>query len=406
MTTLLRGLSAGLLVIGVAAVGSLPADLVAQDKTKKDPPPAKKVDDKAADELRQRSVGIGTSDGLSLQGYWFKGVAVDKVRPDAVLMFPAPGNKVNETWIALASELSKKNFSVLLFDWRGLGMNEPAQAGSRILEDKSKFWAESYNRQLLISSRAMIEDKGLDFKQITARSNAGIRYRDFILNDLQGARFFLDRKNDDKDCNTNRVWVVTEKDGGQLALAFIAAEFRRNSVYTPKANIGDTERQFKAAGKDYVGLTVLSPGPGSGQFSATASAVFRNAFANMNGQTQREARDHLEHRLAMVLEFGKKEGPSGARGLLSQVGAGGNDEELRRNFKYLREVDNSKAAKAVTGIDLIDPMDTLGGKADIVKVMVEVSKDRQNFGKDATDREASKMTLVPRIPQIEDLGRR
>jgi hypothetical protein len=411
MTTLLRGLLAGLLVIGLTAVGSAPGEARAQAKKDpaKDPPKtpvAKKPEDKgAADDLRNKSVGFGTSDGLSLNGYWFKGVGVEKQRPDAVMMFPAPGNKVNDAWIGLASELSKKNFSVLLFDWRGLGMNAADTAGSRIFEDKGKFWNEQYNKQLLLKSRAQIEDKGLDYRTLVVRSDGALRYRDFMLNDLLAARFYLDRKNDDKDCNTNRVWIVTEKDGGQLALALISFEFLRNSINDPKNDVTAFGKQWKPAGKDYVGLTVLSPGPGSGQNTATASAVIRNAFSTMPAQGQREARDHMEHRLAMVLVYGKKEGQSGSKALLSQVGAGGSEDQLKTNFKYVRELDNSKAAKAVTGIDLIDPMDSFGAKAEVVRSMVEISKDKQNFGKDSIDREANKMTVVPRFP-AERMGSR
>jgi hypothetical protein len=402
MTTLLRGLLAGLLVIGLTTVGSAPGEARAQAKKDpaKDPPKtpvAKKPDDKgAADDLRNKSVGFATSDGLSLNGYWFKGIGVDKQRPDAVMMFPAPGNKVNDAWIGLASELSKKNFSVLLFDWRGAGMNPPETAGSRIFENKVAFWNEVYNKQLLMKSRVQVEDKGLDYRTLVMKSEGTYRYRDFMLNDLLAARFYLDRKNDDKDCNTNRVWIVTEKDGGQLAMALIAFEFLRNSINDPKNDVTAFGKQWKPAGKDYVGLTVLSPG--SGPNSATASAVFRNAFSTMPAQTQREARDHLEHRLAMVLAYGKKEGSSGAKSALGQVGAGGSEEQLKTNFKYVRELDNSKAAKAITGIDLIDPMDSFGAKAETVKAMVEISKDKQNFGKDSTDREANKMTTVPRFP--------
>ena len=408
MVTLLRGLLAGLLVIGLAALGSIP-DARAQDKKDakatpgaKAPVPGKPA--ATADDVRDKSVGFGTSDGLSLNGYFFQGVGLDKQRPDAVMMFPAPGNKVNDAWIGLASELSKKNFSVLLFDWRGCGKNEPATAGARVIEDREKFWNELYNKQLLVRSRATIEDKGLDFRYISTRSEGTYRYRDFMLNDLLGARFFLDRQNDNGKCNTNRVWIVTEKDGGPLALGFIAAEFLRNSIYKPNSTLLDTGGQFKPAGKDYVGLTVLSYATGT-TFDATGSAVYRNAFSNMNAQTQREAKDHLARRLAMVMVYGKKEGQSASKGAITRAGSGGNEEEMRKDFKYLREMDNSKQAKAVSGIDLIDPLDSFGARADIAKVMQEVAKDRQNFNKDSIDREANKMTIVPRFP-AETLGRR
>jgi hypothetical protein len=416
MVTLLRGLLAGLLVIGLAALGAIPDVARAQDKGKKEPPkdptkskepaktpvPGKTV--AGTDDVRDKSVGFGTSDGLALNGYFFQGVGIDKQRPDAVMMFPAPGGKVTDAWISLAQDLSKKNFSVLLFDWRGAGKNAPETAGSRIIEDKEKFWADPYNKQILYSSRNQIEDKGLDYQRIVVRTQGTYRYRDFMLNDLVAARYFLDKQNDNGKCNTNRVWIVTEKDGGPLALSFIASEFLRNSMYETKNNVFDAGRQFKASGKDYVGLTTLSYTTG-GSNGGTATAVFRNAFSIMNAQTQREAKDHLERRLAMVMVYGKKEGQSGSKSAFGQAGAGGSEDDLRKNFKYLREIDNSKPNKVIAGIDLVDPMDSFGAKAEIVKVMVEVAKDKQNFNKDATDRDANKVTYVPRF-QAEALGKR
>ena len=110
------------------------------------------------------------------------------------MMFPAPGNKVNDAWIGLAKALSEKNFSVLLFDWRGCGMNAADTAGARIFANNMEFWTELYNRQLLKGLQRPVEDKGLDFKTITVKSDSLYRYRDFMLNDLLAARFYLDAK--------------------------------------------------------------------------------------------------------------------------------------------------------------------------------------------------------------------
>jgi len=103
--------------------------------------------------------------------------------------------------------------------------------------------------------------------------------------------------------------------------------------------------------------------------------------------------------------YGKKEGQSASKAAISLTGAGGSEDDLRKNFKYLREVDNSKQAKAISGIDLIDPMDSFGAKALIIKAMSEIVKDKNNVGKDPTDREANKITDVPRF-KAELWGRR
>ena len=120
MLSLSRGLLSWLLVVGLAAMGAVPAKIDAEDKKA-----AKKPADNS-DDLKDHVDGFSTSDGLSLSGYWFQGVTLQKQRPDAVIMIPAPGKKINDSWVTLARALSKKNFSVLLFDWRGCGLNGPA----------------------------------------------------------------------------------------------------------------------------------------------------------------------------------------------------------------------------------------------------------------------------------------
>src|SRR5690242_2016489 len=100
MNSLFRGLFVGALIAGLAALCGAPAQVGAQDK--KD---AK--DGKNKGDIKDFLVGVGTSDGLSLNAYFFPGVTIDKQRPDAVIMVPAPGSKINEAWISLAQELSK-----------------------------------------------------------------------------------------------------------------------------------------------------------------------------------------------------------------------------------------------------------------------------------------------------------
>ena len=299
MYTLSRGLLASMLVAGLAAMCGSPGNVAAQPK---------KID------IKDFSVGIGTSDGLTLSGYYFRGVGIEKQRPDAVLMFPTPGSKINDGWIDLARALSEKNFSVLLFDWRGCGLNSPEGAGARIFEDKEKFWREPYNGKLLASRKANLEDKGLDYKNYLANLQKDqLRYRDFMLmNDLLGARFYLDKENDKETCNTSRVWIVSEKDGAHVGMGFIAAEFQRNSVFDPKKpNIFDVGvGQFKSAGKDYAGMMAMSYS-GSGPCSPTASMVYRNALPNIGAnELVKEAKNHLEDRLAMVLMYTKTEVPA------------------------------------------------------------------------------------------------
>jgi len=399
MRSLSRSLPAALVVAGLAILATSPASVRAQAKKdpKKDPPAAKPEEKKnpapaAGGKDDGDSAAFATSDGLSLKGYWFQGVGLEKQRPDAVMMFPAPGSKITDAWIDLAKTLSKKNFSVLLFDWRGCGMNGP-DAGARIFESTEAFWRDPYSA-ILKDRKGSIEDKGLDYNYLKSASRNNLAYRDFLLNDLAGARFYLDRMNDNGKCNTNRVWVVSEKDGAALGLAFIAYEFHRNSIFAPVVTPG-VAVPYKSAGKDYAGLVALSY---SGT-NTTASAVYRNALVT----APKEARDHLETRLATILLYSKKEGVSPSKDLIGRLGVSSSDErKMKDNFKYLREIDTKD--KPISGIGMLDTMDSFKLKDVIVDTMVGVSK-AQPFGRDATDRQANKMTIVPRF-QVEGYVRR
>ncbi len=237
------------------------------------------------------------------------------------------------------------------------------------------------------------------------------------MNDLLAARFFLDKYSDDGKCNTNRVWIVSEKDGAYLGMAFIAAEFQRNSIYNKKENVFDTNTQFRSAGKDYAGLMALSYSI-YGQSNGTAAKVYRNALPSFGAnELVKVARNHFQDRLAMVLIYSSKEGSSGSANALRLSGVPLVNDEIRRNngkvvenpvmkpkFKYVFEVDNSKINKTISGIDLIGETDSFGVKSKIVDGMVEISKV-QNYGKDPTDREASKMATIPRFA-IEKFNKR
>jgi len=391
MLSLYRGLVAGILLAGLAALCMDPANVGAQDKKGKT----------AKEEVAERGVGITTSDGLSLKGYWFQGTAIEKNNPDAVIMVPAPGNKINDSWIWLAKALSEKNFSVLLFDWRGVGLNGPdgVGAGVGILVDKTRFWDEPYNGRLLGSSKATIERRGLEYSKIYPVGNSAGSYRDFMfMNDLLAARFFLDQENDRGKCNTNRVWIISEKEGSQLGMAFIATEFQRNTNYDIRDTIIDFNKPFKSAGKDYIGIMSLSY---SGS-NTTAAKIYRNALPPLGAnQAVKDAKDHLTDQLAMVLMYKKGDGgPS--RTLLNSVGATGSEADLKPKYKYPKEFD-IKAMKPISGIDLVDPADTFKVREYVVTAMVEISK-KNPVGKAPTDRQVSKAVYTPRF-QAEKFAR-
>jgi hypothetical protein len=215
------------------------------------------------------------------------------------------------------------------------------------------------------------------------------KYRDTILYDLMGARFALDKQNDSGQCNTNRIWLISEGAGAQLAMAWIAAESARNTTYVRANRFDDQPPPYTPASLDYVGVVALSYSPTSG----LASEVYRNGVPN-SGRYTKETNEHFDRRVAMVMIHGKKEGASASRNMLGKYVNTASEDEMRRRFKYLKEIDTTSVGKDLRGIDLVTDKDPFGTQAYIVKAMTEI-RDKNDAGKERTQRDADKYGDIP-----------
>ncbi len=390
MLSLLRRAALGVLALAGMALLVGPGQPAFAQKDKKD-------------DVSENVLSFATSDGLALGALWYP--AKDPKAPaDAVMMFPRPGGAVTKQWIDLAEAMSAKGFAVLLFDFRGCGMNGPAPKGKepipepfyikgrgeRIITDANQFFNEKFNTGF---SRQAVEKLGLNYKTFTDRQ------KDAVFNDLLAARFFLDKKNDAKVCNTNRIWIVTEKEGYQLAMAHVAFETHRYTIFPEQNNMA--KQDPTRAAKDYAGIVVLSPSDNL----PIATTQINKGFANKLFLDVKSAVEHIERRMAIVCVYGKSEGQGKAKALVTKAvamnptGTGGTSEdELKRKFKYFIEIDNSKVKGTPTGIDLIDATDSLGVKAALVDRITDIAKVGQDFGKDDTKRNADATKTVPRSP--------
>jgi len=395
MFWLYRGLAAGACALGLVVLAAAPADLSAQ--AKKDDP--KKVDPKKVDpkEMKKDKVvapedkgktdvvgSFDTQDGLAIKRHWY---TAGKASADTVLMFPAPGNKLNDTWKALGRALQKDGFSVMLFDWRGCGENGPDRTGGpeRVLAKP-----ELFERDVMYAANAPknVPTKGLNWTTMSTR------FRDTVLYDLMGARFALDKQNDAGQCNTNRIWIVTEGTGAQLALAWIAAESQRNTSYVKQntTNIGPLP-DFTPAALDYVGLVSLSYATGN----STAPGVMSGAMP-VAGKYVRVTTDHLERRLAMLMLYGKKEGPSASKSMLSRYVSTTSPEDMKKKFKYLKEIDTSSVPNDIKGISLITEKDDFGTQKYMIEAMTRI-RDTNDIGKEPTQRDTKE--LQNNVPKFE-----
>ena len=346
------------------------------------------------DEVPDTVLSFPTSDGVALGGMWYP--PKDKPNADVVMMFPRPGGAINKNWIAVAEALKEKGFAVLLFDFRGCGMNGPAPKakepipdpfylkgrGERIITDVSQFFKEPFNTGL---NKTSVEKSGLNYKTFNDRQ------KDAVFNDLQAARFFIDRKSDARVCNANRIWMLTEKEGYQLALGFISWEAYRNTIF-PEQNLAAKVDPTKAA-KDYAGIVAFSPN----ENFAVATLQINKNLKNLGLLDCKTAVEHIERRMAIVCIHGKSEGPGKSKTVVNRWVTGG-EEELRRKFKYFHEFDNTKMKGTPIGLDMIDATDSLGITNKLVEQLSNIAKVGQDFGKDETKRNAAETKLIPRSP--------
>jgi hypothetical protein len=380
MRSLTRGLLGACLAFGLAVVLG-PSHSVAQakkDDKKMDKKEEEKKDDKKKDEKKKYSViTVNTFDGVLLGGYWFPSSSTDSKKngenADAVIMVPAPKSDLSKgEWLALAESISSQGFAVLAFDWRGHGQSGVVK-GTQVFDNRTFFEDNPYNRyqfgQTLVAKASVLD-----------QSKFKAAYWDMLLTDLTAARGFIDSKNDAKQCNAGRIWIVSEKDGAHIALSFIAAEFYRNSFRIKAGGITAPEQRY--AGLDYAGLVAISYSNSSGPLAAKSNKIYRSLLfpeRDLDPNRTRAAKDHFAERLACLFINGDKVTDatafSSSQSLINSWV--NNPKKQDEQFKWVREV---KDAKKLTGISLVDPMNTLNTKETITKYFQIVS-DKQAAGK-------------------------
>ncbi|MCX7665481.1 MAG: hypothetical protein N2112_08040 [Gemmataceae bacterium] len=352
-----------------------------------------KKDDKEKEKLYE-DVGCLASDGVEIRGQFYKS---KKNNSDVIIMMPEPrpGNSFTKgEWVSLAEDLYKKGYSVLLFDWRGIGKSGPEARGA-LISDPANFRNEPYNRKYILNNGLLDVDKvKLDFAKFPND------YKEkFIINDLAAVKRFVDSRNNAKEVNSSRTWFISEGKGAGLALAFITTEFRRNTV-KPKDDRGALEifdplkppPEFYPAGKDYAGLIALSY-----NISPMSKSILDKGVLNLKsakvGEYKFSPYEHFKFDFPILLIQGEnKDGLSGTVGsaLLDQFV---NRKERDEKLKYIRII---KDSKDLTGGALLDKNNTLETKAKIMQFLESCEKKNPG-GKDPKEKDVRAST-VPRVP--------
>ena len=221
-------------VLLLAGPASLPA--FAQAKDKKD------------DKEKGEPVSFETADGVTLKGLFYPS-AKRQAAPGTVLMLHALGDSSQKKdWKELAEELQKKDFAVLIFDFRGHGQSTEV--------NPPLFWQnpmdlQQYNARLVKGYNAA------NLRSSIKASDFQSNYYGVLINDIAAAKAFLDRKNDMRECNTSNFILLGAQDGATLGALWLNTEYNRYRVVEDMV-VGIRRPEKNPEGKDVIACVWLS----------------------------------------------------------------------------------------------------------------------------------------------------
>jgi len=280
-----------------------------------------------------------TPDGLRLYYQWFAGGKGQK--SDSVILVPNYNSDITKgPWVSLAKGLQKEGYSVLLFDFRGHGKN----ADNRAMSKPDEFIKHTYNRYAGVGLSPNIKE--------IKKEKFSPNYYPYLVNDLSGARRFLDEQNDAGQCNSGRVFVITEQSSCPLVMLWATTEFGRYA-FGPKTKMDEPENV--SAGEDLCGVVFLSWQGSAGQGTGTAVSIATRVMQDreLSLETNGRIGDQLRKKVAMAFIYGKEDAASRneARSWFSRFGIPANKSSDAEIVKYIREV---PGAEKLAGINLFN----------------------------------------------------
>jgi len=197
----------------------------------------------AKNKANTKNVTFKTADGVDLSG----------------TLYPAPGGKRDATvimlhsfdlkkggsssseegWGQLAAALQTGGYVVLTFDFRGFGE-------SKSLGNKQEFWNTKYNNPPYLKRRPGKVADSIDHKDFNQP------YVPYLLNDIAAAKAYVDKLNDNRECNSSSVILIGAGDSATLGAMWMAHEFHRsrdtNKGMALVPAFGESEGKDLAAG--------------------------------------------------------------------------------------------------------------------------------------------------------------
>jgi alpha-beta hydrolase superfamily lysophospholipase len=202
-------------------------------------------------------ITFDTIDGVEIQGDWYPSAKANKA-PTALLVHKLGGDRKQLS--PLAEKLVDEGFSVLTFDLRGHGASTSVKANT--------FWGVQANVRGIrqpANNKNSIDVKNFD------RS-----YYGHMVNDLAAAKYFLEKKNNGRECNVNDLVLVGADDGGTLTALWLLTEWDRRRLCAGPMGI---MKPGEPEGKDIAAAVFLSLRPSLGTGAKSMPVDLRNVFS-------------------------------------------------------------------------------------------------------------------------------
>jgi len=298
-----------------------------------------------------------TADGLKISYTWYEGK--NGTNSDTVLLvhnYTSDSSK--GPWSTLAKSLQKEGYAVLSFDFRGHGKS----ADFKVMDRPDEFVKFTFNRYC---------GKALNAKTIKDLNKAQFSpsYYPYLINDLTGARRFIDGKSDAGQCNGGRIFVVAEQSICPLVMLWITTEYARFACGPVARN---DPPEFISAGRDICAAVFLSWSNSIAGAQALTVAQKVSADKEFGSETVLIG-DQVRQKVAMAFIYGKEDKGSAAEAALwmSRFGVPVRNK-ADEILKYTREI---AGAEKLSGIKLLDIGEAQKDKDEKVSVVDEKIRD-------------------------------
>jgi pimeloyl-ACP methyl ester carboxylesterase len=235
-----------------------PAARAADNKTDKTDKTGK--GEGGGDKVRFESV-----DHVTLEGNFYApmGTGKSKQAPAVLMLHKIGKDSSQDGWDSLARDLQKAGYAVLTFDFRGHGNSTAVTP---------EFWNDTTTLPLAALTKFNREQYNLGYNPNKPKETISIKdfktsYYPALVNDIAAAKAYLDRRNDNGDCNSSNLILIGAEDGATLGAGWMVSELYLYRVASTNFAGVPTKLDSTPEGKEIAAAVWLSMNPSLGSTS-------------------------------------------------------------------------------------------------------------------------------------------